>query len=108
MRSPLTFSPERSVKVALFCAWATPVTSMAAAQNALRTVRFNIVQALHGPTDEVTLLSNGSLCKGRAKAAAYTYSVRTSVLDNGLKILIQELHTAPLVSVWCWYRVGSG
>jgi zinc protease len=29
-------------------------------------------------------------------------------LDNGLKILIQELHTAPLVSVWCWYRVGSG
>jgi len=34
--------------------------------------------------------------------------VRSAVLDNGLKILIQELHTAPLVSVWCWYRVGSG
>jgi zinc protease len=29
-------------------------------------------------------------------------------LDNGLKILVQELHTAPLVSVWCWYKVGSG
>jgi zinc protease len=29
-------------------------------------------------------------------------------LDNGLKILVQELHTAPLVSVWCWYGVGSG
>lgn len=29
-------------------------------------------------------------------------------MDNGLKILIQELHTAPLVSVWCWYKVGSG
>ena len=29
-------------------------------------------------------------------------------LDNGLKVLVQELHTAPLVSVWCWYRVGSG
>ena len=28
-------------------------------------------------------------------------------LDNGLKVLVQELHTAPLVSVWCWYRVGS-
>jgi zinc protease len=25
-----------------------------------------------------------------------------------LSILIQEVHTAPLVSVWCWYRVGSG
>jgi zinc protease len=34
--------------------------------------------------------------------------VRSVHLDNGLKILIQELHTAPLVSVWCWYRVGSG
>ena len=32
---------------------------------------------------------------------------RTAVLDNGLKVLVQEAHTAPLVSVWCWYRVGS-
>src|SRR5215210_1466331 len=29
-------------------------------------------------------------------------------LDNGLKVLIQEIRTAPLVSVWCWYGVGSG
>jgi zinc protease len=29
------------------------------------------------------------------------------VLDNGLKVLVQEEHTAPLASVWCWYRVGS-
>ena len=29
------------------------------------------------------------------------------VLDNGLRVLIQEMHTAPLASVWCWYRVGS-
>lgn len=35
-------------------------------------------------------------------------SLRTVRLDNGLKVLIQEVHTAPLVSVWCWYRVGSG
>lgn len=34
--------------------------------------------------------------------------VRSAHLDNGLKILIQENHTAPLVSVWCWYGVGSG
>ena len=32
---------------------------------------------------------------------------RTATLDNGLKVLVQEAHTAPLVSVWCWYRVGS-
>jgi zinc protease len=34
--------------------------------------------------------------------------VRVTYLDNGLKVLIKELHTAPLVSVWSWYRVGSG
>src|SRR5918999_3491923 len=33
--------------------------------------------------------------------------VREEVLDNGLRVLIQEVHTAPLASVWCWYRVGS-
>jgi zinc protease len=33
--------------------------------------------------------------------------VRETLLDNGLKVLVQEVHTAPLASVWCWYRVGS-
>jgi zinc protease len=33
--------------------------------------------------------------------------VKETILDNGLKVLIQEVHTAPLASVWCWYRVGS-
>ena len=35
-------------------------------------------------------------------------TVQQTVLSNGLKVLIQEVNTAPLVSVWCWYRVGSG
>lgn len=34
-------------------------------------------------------------------------TVRETVLDNGLKVLVQEVHTAPLASVWCWYKVGS-
>ena len=33
--------------------------------------------------------------------------VHEEVLDNGLRVLIQEMHTAPLATVWCWYRVGS-
>jgi zinc protease len=33
--------------------------------------------------------------------------VEEAILDNGLRVLVQELHTAPLASVWCWYRVGS-
>ncbi len=30
-----------------------------------------------------------------------------TTLDNGLTVLVQAVHTAPLASVWCWYRVGS-
>ncbi len=30
-----------------------------------------------------------------------------TTLDNGLTLLVQEVHTAPLASVWCWYKVGS-
>ena len=33
--------------------------------------------------------------------------IRSVELDNGLRVLVRELHTSPLVSVWCWYRVGS-
>jgi zinc protease len=33
--------------------------------------------------------------------------VYEEVLDNGLRVLVQEVRTAPLASVWCWYRVGS-
>jgi len=28
-------------------------------------------------------------------------------LSNGMKVLLKEIHTAPLVSSWVWYRVGS-
>ena len=28
-------------------------------------------------------------------------------LSNGLKILLKEIHTAPIISSWIWYRVGS-
>ena len=30
-----------------------------------------------------------------------------TVLENGLNVLLKEIHTAPLISSWIWYRVGS-
>src|SRR4029453_659444 len=36
-----------------------------------------------------------------------TSTHREFQLDNGLKTIVKEVHTAPLVSVWCWYAVGS-
>ena len=29
-------------------------------------------------------------------------------LDNGMTLLIKEMHHAPVASFWIWYRVGSG
>jgi zinc protease len=34
-------------------------------------------------------------------------ALRRVVLDNGLTVFVQPLGTAPLASVWCWYKVGS-
>jgi len=34
-------------------------------------------------------------------------TIRKAQLDNGLTVLVNPSHTAPLVSVWCWYKVGS-
>jgi zinc protease len=36
-----------------------------------------------------------------------TQGVKKAVLDNGLVVLTKEVHTAPVVSVQVWYKVGS-
>ncbi len=34
-------------------------------------------------------------------------SITKVTLSNGLQILLKEIHTAPIISHWIWYRVGS-
>ncbi len=33
--------------------------------------------------------------------------VEEHLLPNGLRVLLKEVHTSPIVSVWSWYDVGS-
>ena len=33
--------------------------------------------------------------------------IRKTILDNGLTVLLREMHHAPVASFWVWYRVGS-
>ncbi|ACC83485.1 M16 family metallopeptidase [Nostoc punctiforme] len=40
-------------------------------------------------------------------AVSFTQGVKKTVLDNGLTVLTKEVHTAPVVSVQVWYKVGS-
>jgi zinc protease len=34
-------------------------------------------------------------------------AIRETLLDNGLKVILKEVHSAPVTSTWIWYRVGS-
>jgi len=36
-----------------------------------------------------------------------TNSLTQTTLSNGLQVLLKEIHTAPIISSWLWYRVGS-
>jgi zinc protease len=36
-----------------------------------------------------------------------TKEFKKITLSNGLTVFLKEIHTAPLVSAWMWYRVGS-
>src|SRR2546426_7019059 len=42
-----------------------------------------------------------------APAPVSTSDVFETVLDNGLKVLVQEVRVAPVVSFMVWYKVGS-
>jgi zinc protease len=33
--------------------------------------------------------------------------ITTIQLENGLKVMLKEIHTAPITSLWLWFRVGS-
>ena len=43
----------------------------------------------------------------QAPLATLQSKVTEARLQNGLKVLLQENHSTPVVSVGCWYRVGS-
>jgi zinc protease len=43
----------------------------------------------------------------QSESATLTAGVKQTVLSNGLTVLTKEVHTAPVVSVQVWYRVGS-
>jgi zinc protease len=50
----------------------------------------------------LTLVLAGALC-----ASAQSFDVKTHVLKNGMKILVQEDHSIPNVALYIFYRIGS-
>lgn len=35
------------------------------------------------------------------------HNVTQATLKNGMKVMLKEIHTAPIISSWLWYKVGS-
>jgi len=52
-------------------------------------------------------LSQQPVASNNETPLSLTKDVRKTVLDNGLTVLTKEVHTAPVVTVQVWYRVGS-
>ncbi|WP_442936730.1 M16 family metallopeptidase [Nostoc sp.] len=48
-----------------------------------------------------------TLLAKRRMPSTLTQNVRKTVLENGLTVLTKEVHTAPVVTVQVWYKVGS-
>ncbi len=55
----------------------------------------------------VVRTNQNSVIDNRQSAIGNLGPVTEFRLDNGLKVLLCEVHTTPLVAVGCWYRVGS-
>ncbi len=47
------------------------------------------------------------LCTSGAWLLGGEGEVVEEVLPNGLRVILKEVHTSPIVSVWSWYDVGS-
>jgi zinc protease len=61
---------------------------------------------------QYTAISNqekyqSTLLAKRIMPSTLTENVRKTVLENGLTVLTKEVHTAPVVTVQVWYKVGS-
>jgi zinc protease len=53
------------------------------------------------------LFANRKFSKYRGASQPVKKSLTQTTLSNGLKVLLKEIHTAPIISSWLWYRVGS-
>jgi zinc protease len=47
------------------------------------------------------------LVREKTTPSTVTENVQKTVLENGLTVLTKEVHTAPVVTVQVWYKVGS-
>ncbi|HIK05083.1 MAG TPA: insulinase family protein [Trichormus sp. M33_DOE_039] len=57
--------------------------------------------------DNFTIAATPTQIVKPVSGLSFTQGVQKTVLDNGLTVLTKEVHTAPVVSVQVWYKVGS-
>ncbi|AUT01197.1 peptidase M16 [Nostoc sp. CENA543] len=57
--------------------------------------------------DNFTIAATPTTVVSPQAAVSFIQGVQKTVLNNGLTVLTKEVHTAPVVSVQVWYKVGS-
>lgn len=77
--------------ILMFASVATSTPSTISSDLPTQNLKPNIELALNTPEQAPNLTEN----------------VRQTVLENGLTVLTKEVHTAPVVTVQIWYKVGS-
>jgi len=70
-------------------------------------VLFALTTTLAAPATAEAASKQRTRSMNAPAAASPSSPVRETKLDNGLTVLIQEVHTAPVASFMVWYRVGS-
>ena len=55
----------------------------------------------------VLIFSGAAILLAQAAPAEFRYDVRQFQLDNGLTVLLYENHTAPVISYYTFFKVGS-
>src|SRR5919201_6990343 len=64
------------------------------------TTHIHVQRKARSPKTSVT--SNGKTATLQGKSSFERYS-----FPNGLTLIAKEVHSAPVVSFWVWYRVGA-
>ncbi|MCL1464885.1 M16 family metallopeptidase [Argonema galeatum] len=57
--------------------------------------------------EAIALSQSSAVTPADETSLSLTQNVRKTVLENGLTVLTKEVHTAPVVTVQAWYKVGS-
>ncbi|MBW4577856.1 MAG: insulinase family protein [Aphanothece sp. CMT-3BRIN-NPC111] len=91
--------------ILLFSLCLTAVIIFAGEATSIQPVRPN--SSVPAPAGDIKSEKLPVMAATDETSLSLTQNARKTVLENGLTVLTKEVHTAPVVSVQVWYKIGS-